>query len=82
MWRGSWRARLAEVAIQRQARRTGLLVGEINGQPRARALPGALPQDAGFVDTAYGFQMRRVAAGGGAGAGAEDDDEKSEPETA
>jgi ATP-dependent Lhr-like helicase len=54
--------KLAEVALKRQARRSGLLVGEINGSlAREHFLAGYLI-DAGFVDTALGFQMRRTTA--------------------
>ncbi len=54
--------KLAEVALKRQSRRSGLLIGEINGESaREHSLAGYLP-DAGFVDTALGFQMRRVTA--------------------
>jgi ATP-dependent Lhr-like helicase len=54
--------KLAEVALRRQSRRSGLLIGEINGHPaREHFLAGYLV-DAGFVDTALGFQMRRSAA--------------------
>jgi len=51
---------LAEIAIRRQGRRSGLLIGEINNQPaRQHALARFLEQ-AGFVNTALGFQMRRT----------------------
>jgi ATP-dependent helicase Lhr and Lhr-like helicase len=51
--------KLAEVALKRQSRRSGLLIGEINWSPaREHFLAGYL-LDAGFVDTALGFQMRR-----------------------
>jgi ATP-dependent helicase Lhr and Lhr-like helicase len=54
--------KLAEVALKRQSRRSGLLIGEINGQPaREHFLAGYL-LDAGFVDTALGLQMRRTTA--------------------
>jgi ATP-dependent Lhr-like helicase len=53
-------AKLAEVAIARQARRHGMVIAEINEQPaREHALAGPL-LDAGFVDSAAGFIMRRV----------------------
>jgi ATP-dependent Lhr-like helicase len=52
--------KLAEVAVARQSRRQGLLIGEINEhQARDHFLARPL-KDAGFVDTAAGFQMRRV----------------------
>ena len=54
--------KLAEVALKRQSRRSGLLIGEINGHSaREHFLAGYL-LDAGFVDTALGFQMRRTTA--------------------
>ena len=54
--------KLAEVALKRQSRRSGLLIGEINGEAaREHFLAGYL-LDAGFVDTALGFQMRRATA--------------------
>ena len=52
--------KLADVAVARQSRRHGLLVGEINDQPAREHLLAASLKDAGFVDTAAGFQMRRV----------------------
>jgi ATP-dependent helicase Lhr and Lhr-like helicase len=52
--------KLAEVALKRQSRRSGLLIGEINSHSaREHFLAGYL-LDAGFVDTALGFQMRRT----------------------
>ena len=54
--------KLAEVAVKRQSRKSGLLIGEINGHPaREHFLAGYL-LDAGFVDSALGFQMRRATA--------------------
>jgi ATP-dependent Lhr-like helicase len=51
--------KLAEVALKRQSRRSGLLIGEINGQSaREHSLANYL-LEAGFVDTALGLQMRR-----------------------
>jgi ATP-dependent helicase Lhr and Lhr-like helicase len=52
--------KLAEVAIARQSRRSGLLIGEINEQPARDNFLAPLLRDAGFVDTAAGFQMRRA----------------------
>ena len=52
--------KLADVALARQNRRQGLLIGEINDHPaREHFLAHAL-QEAGFVDTAAGFHMRRT----------------------
>jgi ATP-dependent Lhr-like helicase len=52
-------AKLAELAIRRQAGRYGLLVGEINGGPARKHFLAGFLKEAGFVDTALGFQMRR-----------------------
>jgi len=51
--------KLAEVAHRRQTRRGGLLIGEINGRPAREHFLASFLVDAGFVDTAFGFQMRR-----------------------
>jgi ATP-dependent Lhr-like helicase len=52
--------KLAEVALKRQSRRSGLFIGEINARPaREHSMAGFL-LNAGFVDTAHGFQMRRT----------------------
>ena len=53
--------KLAEVAIRRQGRRTGLLIGEIDGIAARQHFLARFLEDAGFVPTAVGFQMRRVA---------------------
>ena len=52
--------KLAEVAIARQRFKAGLLVGEINGVPAAEHFLARFLQEAGFVKTALGYQMRRV----------------------
>ncbi|MFN7993148.1 MAG: DEAD/DEAH box helicase [Bryobacteraceae bacterium] len=52
--------KLAEVAVRRQGRRSGLLIGEIDGQPAREHFLARFLEDAGFVATAAGFQMRRV----------------------
>jgi ATP-dependent Lhr-like helicase len=51
--------KLAEVALKRQSRRAGLLIGDINGTPAREHFLASFLIDAGFVDTALGFQMRR-----------------------
>jgi ATP-dependent Lhr-like helicase len=51
---------LADVALIRQTRHNGLLIGEINDQPAREHFIAPLLQDAGFVDTAAGFHMRRT----------------------
>jgi ATP-dependent Lhr-like helicase len=52
--------KLAAVAIVRQGRRHGLLVGEIDDQPAREHFLAQHLREAGFVDTSAGFQMRRV----------------------
>jgi ATP-dependent Lhr-like helicase len=54
--------RLADVAIRRQARRSGLLIEKINDAPAAEHFLAGFLEESGFVLTASGFQMRRVAA--------------------
>lgn len=53
--------KLAELAIQRQGRKTGLLIGTINGEPARRHFLSRFLEESGFVNTAGGFQMRRIA---------------------
>jgi ATP-dependent Lhr-like helicase len=53
--------KLAAVALQRQSKRQGLLIGSINEQPAREHLLARFLEEAGFVSTALGFQMRRVA---------------------
>ncbi len=52
--------RLATLAIERQGRRSGLLIGSINDIPAREHFLARFLEDAGFVNTALGFQMRRV----------------------
>jgi ATP-dependent helicase Lhr and Lhr-like helicase len=52
--------KLAALAVERQGRRSGLLIATINNQPAREHLLARLLEDAGFVNTALGFQMRRV----------------------
>jgi ATP-dependent Lhr-like helicase len=52
--------KLAEIAIRWNSRRDGLMIGEINDQPAKLHFLARFLRDAGFVDTALGFQMRRV----------------------
>ncbi len=54
--------KLAELAIRRQGRRTGLLIGEINDVPAREHFLERFLEEAGFVNTVLGFQMRRVTA--------------------
>jgi ATP-dependent Lhr-like helicase len=51
--------KLAEVAIARQSRRGGLLVREINGITAREHPLGRFLEEAGFIETSLGFQMRR-----------------------
>ncbi len=53
--------KLAELAIRRQGRKSGLLVGTVSGEPAREHFIARFLEDAGFVNTAVGFQMRRVA---------------------
>ncbi len=52
--------KLAEVAIQRQSRKGGLLIGEINGADARQNFLARFLEESGFVVTALGFQMRRT----------------------
>ena len=52
--------KLAEVAIRRQGRKTGLLIGTINGEPARLHFLARFLEESGFVNTAIGFQMRRI----------------------
>lgn len=76
--------KLAEVALARQSRRHGLLVGEINDQPAREHFLARALKESGFVDTAVGFQMRRVitAIPSAQPAGDEDPDDEEHQETA
>jgi ATP-dependent Lhr-like helicase len=53
-------AKLTEIAIRRQGRRTGLLIAEIDGAPAREHFLARFLTDAGFVNTTLGFQMRRT----------------------
>jgi len=52
--------KFAEVAIRRQGRKTGLLIGSINEVVAREHFLARFLGEAGFVNTALGFQMRRV----------------------
>jgi ATP-dependent helicase Lhr and Lhr-like helicase len=54
--------KLVEIAVKWQGRRQGLLIADINGAPAKEHFMARFLQDAGFVDTAMGYQMRRMAA--------------------
>ncbi len=51
--------KLADIARRWQSRRGGLLIGEINDEPARDHFLGRF-LETGFVDTANGYQMRRV----------------------
>jgi ATP-dependent Lhr-like helicase len=53
--------RLANLAIRRQGRKQGLLVATINDQTAKDHFMARFLEDAGFVNTALGYHMRRVA---------------------
>ena len=50
---------LAQLAHRWQGRRSGLLIGEINEVPAREHLLAEFLEDAGFVNSPLGFQMRR-----------------------
>jgi ATP-dependent Lhr-like helicase len=52
--------KLADLAIRRQSRRQGLLIGEINEAPAREHPLAPYLEDAGFVNTVLGYQMRRT----------------------
>ena len=68
----------AEVAIRRQSRKQGLLIGEINGAPAREHFLARFLEEAGFVDTSMGFQMRRTNIIEKAKAEAEEEDEETD----
>jgi ATP-dependent Lhr-like helicase len=78
--------KLAEIAVRRQSLRSGLLIGEINGAPARGHFLGKFLEEAGFADTALGFQMRRVtpiaASPDELGAAQEEDEDPDIPKTA
>ena len=51
---------LAELALRWQGRRSGMLIGEINEAPAREHFLAQFLLEAGFRDSAQGFQMRRV----------------------
>jgi len=52
--------KLAELAVRRQGRRSGLFIGEINDAPAREHFLARFLEEAGFVNTTLGFQMRAV----------------------
>ena len=53
--------KLAEVAIQRQSKRSGLLIGTINDINAAEHFLAGFLEESGFIYTPGGFHMRRLA---------------------
>ncbi|HUL33757.1 MAG TPA: DEAD/DEAH box helicase [Candidatus Eisenbacteria bacterium] len=53
-------SKLGELAVSWQGRRSGMLIGEINDAAAREHFLAPLLVEAGFRDTAQGFQMRRV----------------------
>jgi hypothetical protein len=51
---------LANVAHRWQGKRSGLLIGEINDAPARDHFLATFLEDAGFVLSPLGFQMRRL----------------------
>jgi ATP-dependent helicase Lhr and Lhr-like helicase len=77
--------KLSELAIRRQGRRSGLLVGEINDSPAREHFLARFLEEAGFVNSVLGFQMRRVTAialAEGATVGEDEEAEQEQSETA
>jgi ATP-dependent Lhr-like helicase len=54
-------SKLADVAMRRQGRRSGLLISEIDGVVARQHFLARFLEEGGFVATANGYQMRRVA---------------------
>jgi ATP-dependent Lhr-like helicase len=77
--------KLAELAIRRQNRRQGLLIGQINDAPARQHFLAAHLEQAGFVNTVLGYQMRRTrptVVDSDPGVGIEDEDSSDIQETA
>jgi len=79
--------KLAEIAIRRQGRKTGLLIGTINGEPARQHFLARFLEESGFVNTAIGFQMRRIVPiaipvgdNASSGADANSDDDEVDPD--
>ncbi len=52
--------KLAELAIRRQGRKTGLMIGTIHGEPAREHFLSHFLEESGFFSSAFGFQMRRI----------------------
>ncbi|HEY4877893.1 MAG TPA: hypothetical protein VIH97_02095, partial [Candidatus Acidoferrales bacterium] len=75
--------KLAELAIRRQRRNSGLLIGIINEKPAREHFLARFLEDAGFVNTVLGFQMRRAQSIAGPAPvddSIDDDDADAEPQ--
>src|SRR5580704_10887896 len=53
---------LAELAIRRQGRRSGLLISDINNEPARDHFLARFLEESGFTPSAFGYQMRRITA--------------------
>ena len=54
--------KLAELAIRRQGRRSGLLINDINNEPARDHFLARFLEESGFTPSAFGYQMRRITA--------------------
>jgi ATP-dependent Lhr-like helicase len=54
--------KLAELAIRRQGRRSGLLIADINNEPARDHFLARFLEESGFTPSAFGYQMRRITA--------------------
>ena len=54
--------KLAELAIRRQRRRSGLLIADINNEPAREHFLARFLEESGFTPSAFGYQMRRITA--------------------
>ena len=52
--------KLAELAIRRQGRRSGLLISDINSEPARDHFLARFLEESGFTPSAFGYQMRRI----------------------
>jgi len=51
--------KLAELAIRRQGRRSGLLISDINNEPARDTFLARFLEESGFTPSTFGYQMRR-----------------------
>jgi ATP-dependent helicase Lhr and Lhr-like helicase len=52
--------KIAELAIRRQGRRSGLLISDINNEPARDHFLARFLEESGFTPSAFGYQMRRI----------------------